>query len=75
MHTPAEAVLRELLTYPLIAGKPEWGNWFTWVRFLPLAAIALLAMMQYRISACNCHRGRPRSYSSRLTKTYAFNFH
>jgi hypothetical protein len=47
LHTPAEAVLKELLSHPLMAGRLDWSNWLSWATLAPWVAIALLAAVQY----------------------------
>jgi hypothetical protein len=73
LHTPAEAVLKELLSHPLMAGRPDWSNWLSWATLAPWPAIALLAAVQYhhsrKLQALIFAAGL--EASSRLTKTYA----
>jgi hypothetical protein len=74
LHTPAEAVLKELLSHPLMTGRPDWSNWLSWATFAPWAAIALLAAAQYhhnrKLQALVIAAGL--EASSRLAKTYAY---
>jgi hypothetical protein len=74
LHTPAEAVLKELLSHPLMTGRPDWSNWLSWATLASWVAIVLLAAVQY-------HHNRKQQAlifaagleaSSRLTKSYAY---
>jgi hypothetical protein len=74
LHTPAEAVLKELLSHPLMTGRPDWSNWLSWATLAPWVAITLLAAVQYhhnkKLQALVFAAGL--EASSRLTKTYAY---
>jgi hypothetical protein len=74
LHTPAEAVLKELLSHPLMVGKPDGSNWLSWATLAPWVAITLLAAVQYhhnrKLQALDFAAGL--EASSHLTKAYAY---
>jgi hypothetical protein len=49
LHTPAEAVLKEILVGTYERPRFQWRDWYSWITLLPLIAIPVLAVTQYKL--------------------------